>query len=178
MILVGSAIGLALCATPNVTRAQKPDTTRAAADSSADFQSLEPGKGFQVAKTDYGDLWISAYTLFRFIDQMPGAQSYADHLGRTREIDTRQDLQWHRVMMFLKGWLYDPKFRYTAAAWTVGATQQVALIGNLRYRFSDHFDIAVGINGLPGTRTLRGSHPFWLGHDRVMSDEFIRPGFT
>jgi len=23
-----------------------------------------------------------------------------------------------------------------------------------------------------------GSHPFWLGHDRVMADEFFRPFFT
>jgi hypothetical protein len=33
-------------------------------------------------------------------------------------------------------------------------------------------------NGFPGTRSLQGSHPYWLGHDRVMADEFFRPGFT
>ena len=30
---------------------------------------------------------------------------------------------------------------------------------------------------LRGTRSLQGSHPFWLGHDRVMADEFFRPFF-
>jgi hypothetical protein len=30
---------------------------------------------------------------------------------------------------------------------------------------------------MPGTRTLSGSHPFWPGHDRVMTDELFRPGF-
>ena len=28
---------------------------------------------------------------------------------------------------------------------------------------------------MPGSRTLLGSHPYWLGHDRVMADEFFRP---
>ena len=32
--------------------------------------------------------------------------------------------------------------------------------------------------GCPGTRSLQGSHPYWLGHDRVMADEFFRPFFT
>src|SRR5262249_31061706 len=34
------------------------------------------------------------------------------------------------------------------------------------------------INGNPGTRSLQGSHPYWLGHDRVMADEFFRPYFS
>jgi hypothetical protein len=31
---------------------------------------------------------------------------------------------------------------------------------------------------LPGTRSLGGSHPFWLAPDRVMADEYFRPFFT
>jgi hypothetical protein len=40
------------------------------------------------------------------------------------------------------------------------------------------FNFGVGINALPGTRSLLGSHPFWLAPDRVMADEYFRPGFT
>ena len=39
-------------------------------------------------------------------------------------------------------------------------------------------EIYGGLNGNPGTRSLQGSHPYWLGHDRVMADEFFRPYFT
>jgi hypothetical protein len=54
----------------------------------------------------------------------------------------------------------------------------VNVVGALTYRFSKAFTVGMGVNGLPGTRTLTGSHPYWLGTDRVMADEFFRPGFT
>src|SRR4029079_10495170 len=31
---------------------------------------------------------------------------------------------------------------------------------------------------LPGSVTLLNNHPFWLGTDRVMANEFMRPGFS
>jgi hypothetical protein len=45
-------------------------------------------------------------------------------------------------------------------------------------QFSRKFSLYGGINGLPGTRSLQGSHPLWLGHDRVMADEYFRPYFS
>jgi hypothetical protein len=46
------------------------------------------------------------------------------------------------------------------------------------YQFTRRFSLYAGINGTPGTRSLQGSHPYWLGHDRVMADEFFRPYFA
>jgi hypothetical protein len=46
------------------------------------------------------------------------------------------------------------------------------------YQFNRKFSLYAGINGTPGTRSLQGSHPYWLGHDRVMADEFFRPYFA
>ena len=56
-------------------------------------------------------------------------------------------------------------------------TNQNAIFGNLGYQFSRKFSLYAGLNGNPGTRSLQGSHPLWLGHDRVMADEFFRPFF-
>ena len=61
--------------------------------------------------------------------------------------------------------------------WTVNATDQDALFASMGYQFTRKFSLYAGINGLPGTRSLQGSHPYWLGHDRVMADEFFRPYF-
>jgi hypothetical protein len=37
----------------------------------------------------------------------------------------------------------------------------------------------VGINGLPGTRSLEGNFPYWLGVDsRLIADEYFRPSYT
>ena len=80
-------------------------------------------------------------------------------------------------MLFFKGWLGTPKLIYTLTLWTVNTTDQRALFGMVGYQFHRKFSLYAGLNGLPGTRSLFGSHPYWLGHDRVMADEFFRPFF-
>jgi hypothetical protein len=139
---------------------------------------MDPGKGFKVAKTPYGDLSISAYALVRYINQLPPNQNFRDHLGREHEVDTRQDVNLHRVLIHFLGWAYDPRLRYALSVWTVNATEQIRLVGNLSYTFNEQLRISGGIGGMPGTRSLLGSHPYWLAHDRVMADEYFRPGFT
>jgi hypothetical protein len=123
-------------------------------------------------------LSISAYALTRYIDQLPAHQTFKDHLGREHEIDTRDDIYSHRIMVFFKGWLGRPKLVYTIILWTVNTTDQKAIFGVLGYQFSKKFSLYGGLNGLPGTRSLLGSHPYWLSNDRVMADEFFRPFFT
>ncbi|AKU94883.1 hypothetical protein AKJ09_01547 [Labilithrix luteola] len=140
--------------------------------------AVEPGKGFLVGRTSYGELSISAYALVRYLNQLPATESYVDHLGNTHPVDTRNDIYSHRVMVFFKGWIGLPKIRYQIILWTVNTTDQKALFGTLGYQFARWLGIYAGLNALPGTRTLTGSHPYWLGHDRVMADEFFRPYFT
>jgi hypothetical protein len=41
---------------------------------------------------------------------MPGDQTYEDHLGRTRTVKARNDINWHRTFVWLTGFFYDPKF--------------------------------------------------------------------
>ncbi len=139
---------------------------------------FEPGKGYLLARTDRGELSISAYALIRYINQLPPDQSFVDHHGIEREIDTRNDIYSHRVMVFFKGWMGVPKLRYNIILWTVNTTDQKSLFAQIGYQFSRKFSVYGGINGLPGTRSLQGSHPYWLAHDRVLADEFFRPYFT
>jgi Protein of unknown function (DUF3011) len=139
---------------------------------------FSPGDGFLVGRNEMGELSISAYALVRYVNQSPSEQTFTDHLGNERPVDTRQDFFPHRAMVFLKGWLGNPKLIYNIFLWTVNATDQDALFGNIGYQFNRKFSVYGGINGLPGTRSLQGSHPYWLGHDRVMADEFFRPYFT
>lgn len=138
---------------------------------------FEPGEGFLVGRNNGGELSISAYALVRYVNQLPADQTFTDHLGNVRDVDTREDLFPHRVMVFLKGWVGDPKFIYNIFVWTVNTTDQDGLFASMGYQFHRKFSLYGGINGLPGTRSLQGSHPYWLGHDRVMADEFFRPYF-
>ena len=166
----GPAAGTAEPAAPK--QKQKP-TERI--ESWGEFQ---PGDGFLVGRNSAGELSISAYALLRYIDQMPAEQTFTDHLGDEHPVDGRNDIHPHRVMIFFKGWLGSPKLIYNIFIWTVNTTDQKNLFGSMGYQFSRKFSLYGGINGLPGTRSVQGSHPYWLGHDRVMADEFFRPYFT
>jgi hypothetical protein len=139
---------------------------------------FDPGEGFLVGRSGAGELSISAYALIRYLNQTPATQTFTDHLGNEHTVDGRNDVFPHRVMVFLKGWLATPKLVYTLFVWTVNSTDQDALFGSLGYQFDRKFSLYAGINGTPGTRSLQGSHPYWLGHDRVMADEFFRPYFA
>jgi len=137
----------------------------------------DPGVGYLIGRTKRGELAISAYAMGRYLNQNDDDQVFTDHLGNVRPVDPRNDVFSHRIMVFLKGWMVDPKLVYTITLWTVNTTDQDAIFANLGYQFSKHFSLYVGLTGNPGSRSLLGSHPFWLGHDRVMADEFFRPYF-
>lgn len=137
----------------------------------------DPGAGFLIGRTEYGEASISAYALARYINQNDSDGIFIDHAGNERPVDTRNDIFSHRIMVFLKGWLIDPRLIYNITLWTVNATDQVAIFANLGYQFSKKFSLYAGLVGNPGSRSLVGSHPFWLGNDRVMADEFFRPYF-
>ena len=137
----------------------------------------DPGTGVVVARLDYGELNISAYAMARYINQNDSDGVFTDHLGNLRAVDARHDIFSHRIMVFLKGWMADPRLIYNVTLWTVNTTDQDAIFANLGYQFSRKFSLYAGLTGNPGSRSLTGSHPYWLGHDRVMADEFFRPYF-
>jgi DUF3011 family protein len=136
------------------------------------------GSGYVIHRSDVAELAVGAYALVRYINQMPGRQQFTDHLGNVHDIDTRNDIQFHRAMIHFRGWLLSPKARYQITVWTVMSTDQTTLYGFLGYQFHKAFNVYGGINTLGGSRSVMGSHPFWLANDRVMADEFFRPSFT
>jgi hypothetical protein len=142
------------------------------------FGEFNPGRGFTVAKGEYGELNLSGYLAVRYLNQLPPDQSARDHLGRPIPVSPRNDFQLHRVMLFSQGWLFTPKFQYSTFVWTVQDTNQVAVGGALYYNFGKYMTLGAGWNAYPGTQSLQGSHPYWVSYDRVMADEFFRPFFS
>jgi len=142
------------------------------------FGEFNPGRGFTVGRSKYGELNLSGYMAVRYLNQTPGDQTATDHLGRPIAVNPRNDFQFHRVMLFSQGWLFSPKFQYSTFVWTVQDTNQVAVGGALYYKFNKYATIGGGWNAYPGTQSLQGSHPYWESYDRVMADEFFRPYFS
>jgi len=142
-----------------------------------------PNLGFRVADTERGDLNISIYTYARYLNQLGLDANYIDAFGNLKTVQRRQDFQLQKVQIKFLGWMLDPKLRYFLYAWSSNPSQwlpaQVVLAGNLNYMFNDRFSVGAGIRSLPGTRSVEGNFPFWLGVDsRMMADEFFRPSYT
>lgn len=137
-----------------------------------------PGKGFTLFKTGLASLNISVYALARYINQMPGNQEFQDHLDRTRIADTRNDIWWHRTFVWFSGFFYTPRLRYTISVWGLAATNQVLIFGNLQYAAHKAATLGVGIVPNLGTRSMQGPWPYFLSSDRLLAEEFFRPGFT
>lgn len=137
-----------------------------------------PGKGFDLVKTSYGTLNLSLYAIARYLNQLPGHQTWQDHLGRDRDFIGRNDFFWHRTMIWFSGWLGTPKLTYVATVWTVFTTQQALIYGNIAYKFNKHLQIAIGVGPNLSVRSMQGSFPFYSSTDRSMGEESLRGGFT
>jgi hypothetical protein len=181
------AFSLSVLFLPHLSRAQDDagpppvaDTTATSVDKYSNLYQgqFTPGAGFDIIRTERGTLNISFYGLFRYVNQLPAEQHYLDHLGRDRTVSTRNDINWHRTMIWLTGFFYDPKFRYNITAWGLTTTQQTLLFGNLRYLMSEKMTFGVGMGPNLTNRSLQGSWPFWAGSDRQMGEEFLRGGFS
>jgi hypothetical protein len=176
----------ALLAPLRLSAQEPPDPPTPTAADTADLQKypnttageFTPAKGFDIVKTSVASLNISFYGLFRYLNQLEAEQTFTDHLGRERAVDTRRDLNWHRTMVWLTGFFYVPQFRYNITLWSLGTTQQSLLFGNLQYRFNRGLILGVGILPNLTARSMQGSWPFWAGSDRTMAEDFFRGGFS
>jgi hypothetical protein len=152
-------------------------------DSLRAVQSHQPGRGFSIIERKEGSLVFSAYASVRYLNQTGLDDTYTDYFGRTSVIKKRNDIQFQKVMLYFKGWLFNPKFRYLFYVWTSNTSQgqaaQVVVAGNLQYQLNKYLDLGVGIGGLPTNRSLIGNFPAWLRQDtRTLAEEFFRGSFT
>ena len=173
-------------ATPLVSRAQDeaaiPDTTTADDEKFVSLPEFAgeftPGHGFDILKTKRGSINISVYGLFRYLSQNPANQTFTDHLGRERKVAARNDINWHRTMIWVSGFFYDPKFIYTITVWSLPSTEQTLVFGLLRYVVAKPLTFGAGIGPNLTARSMQGTWPFWAGSDRQMAEEFYRGGFA
>src|SRR5580700_8850358 len=164
-------------------RAASANVEFAAQEEPSKWGRYTPNLGFKVANTDFGDMSISIYTYGRYLNQLGLDATYKDAFGNVKNVQRRQDFQLNKVQIKFLGWVLSEKFRYFLYAWTSNASQglgaQVVVAGNLNYTFNKHLSVGVGIRSLPGTRSVEGNFPFWLGVDtRLIADEFFRPSYT
>jgi len=117
-------------------------------------------------------------TQIRYLNTTDSPESFTDHLGIEREVHTRNDITVNRAMFILGGYVFDPKLRYSFTVWTSAGAASIVVAGNIGWQFNQGLTITGGYTGVPGSRSLVNTFPFFAPTDRSMADNFFRPGFT
>jgi hypothetical protein len=141
------------------------------------------GRGLVLAEGENAGLALGVNGYVRYLNQGGLKETYTDSFGRKFEVQKRQDVQLNRLQLQFRGWMFDPRFRWTFYAWTQNPSQgdpaQVVVGGNINYTFSDAFRLWAGIFSIPSTRTTAQSFPNWLMIDhRGLADEFFRGSYS
>jgi hypothetical protein len=117
-------------------------------------------------------------TQLRYLNTLDSDETYTDHLGVTREVHRRNDITVNRAMFILGGYIFDQRARYSFTVWTSAGAASIIVASNIGWRFNDALTITGGYTGVPGSRSLVNTFPFFTSTDRSMADNFFRPGFT
>ena len=117
-------------------------------------------------------------TQLRYLNTQDSDEPFTDHLGVDRDVHTRNDITVNRAMFILGGYVFDPRARYSFTVWTSAGAASIVVASNIGWVFNKAFAITGGYTGVPGSRSLVNTFPFFTATDRSMADNFFRPGFT
>lgn len=117
-------------------------------------------------------------TQIRYLNTLNSKDTFTDHLGVVREVHRRNDITVNRSMFILGGYVFSKKLQYSLTVWTSAGAASIVVAGNIGWRFNKALTLTGGYTGVPGSRSLVGTFPFFQPIDRSMADNFFRPGFT
>jgi hypothetical protein len=117
-------------------------------------------------------------TQVRYLNTLDSNSTFIDHLGVTHDVNKRNDITVNRSMTVFGGYIFNKRAQYSFTVWTSAGAASIVVAGNIGWQFSKALTITGGYTGVPGSRSLIGTFPFFTANDRTMADNFFRPGFT
>ena len=117
-------------------------------------------------------------TQIRYLNTLSANDTFTDHLGVVREVHKRNDITVNRSMFVFNGYMFDKRARYNLTVWTSAGAASIVVAGNIGWQFNKALTITGGYTGVPGSRSLVNTFPFFTATDRSMADNFFRPSFT
>ena len=117
-------------------------------------------------------------TQLRYLNTQDSEETFTDHLGVVRDVHSRNDITVNRAMFILGGYVFDQRLRYSFTVWTSAGAASIIVASNIGWQFNKALAITAGYTGVPGSRSLVNTFPFFTATDRSMADNFFRPGFT
>jgi hypothetical protein len=145
--------------------------------------AYEPGKGFVLARTPFGELSFGVLAYLRYLNARGIDPTFTDAFGRVHPVKQRQDFEVNREQIMFRGWLFSERFDYQFWVWTqnssMGEQTQLNVGGNAWYEFYKWLIFRGGIFSVPTTRSTSQTFPNWLKIDhRTMADEFFRGSYS
>jgi len=123
-------------------------------------------------------LRLNVNTQLRYLNTLSSDETYTDHLGVEREVHKRNDITVNRAMFILGGYIFDQRARYSFTVWTSAGAASIIVASNIGWQFSRALTVTGGYTGVPGSRSLVNTFPYYQAIDRTMADNLFRPGFT
>ena len=117
-------------------------------------------------------------TQVRYLNTTSSDDTFTDHLGGVRDVHVRNDITVNRSMFILGGYIFDKRLRFSNTVWTSAGAASIVVAGNIGWQFNKGFTLTGGYTGVPGSRSLVNTFPYFTSTDRSMADNFFRPGFT
>ncbi len=117
-------------------------------------------------------------TQVRYLNTLSANDTFTDHLGVVREVHKRNDITVNRSMFVFNGYVFDKRARYNLTVWTSAGAASIVVAGNVGWQFNKALTITGGYTGVPGSRSLVNTFPFFTATDRTLADNFFRPSFT
>jgi hypothetical protein len=117
-------------------------------------------------------------TQLRYLNTLSSDDTFTDHLGVVRPVNKRNDITVNRSMFILGGYIFDERAKYSLTVWTSAGAASIVVAGNIGWQFNKHLTLTAGYTGVPGSRSLVNTFPYFTATDRSMADNFFRPGFT
>jgi hypothetical protein len=123
-------------------------------------------------------LRLNNNTQVRYLNSLNSKSTFTDHLGVVHDVHRRNDITVNRSMFILAGYIFDERLQYSLTVWTSAGAASIVVAGNIGWRFNKGLTMTGGYTGVPGSRSLVNTFPFFQPTDRSMADNFFRPGFT
>lgn len=161
------------------------DTQAAKPESNSLRQTLENHyrDGIIISETPEGAkvpflLRLQGTTQVRYLNTLSSQETFTDHLGATHDVHKRNDITVNRSMTVFGGYIFSKRAPYSFTIWTSAGAASIVVAGNIGWQFSKRLMLTGGYTGVPGSRSLVATFPFFTANDRTMADNFFRPGFT
>jgi hypothetical protein len=177
-IQLASASVPANASAPHATDASAPSAPKPAPDKEDRYQDgIIIYQNSDDAKVPFL-LKFNNNTQIRFLNTLDSPETFTDHLGNLREVHRRNDITVNRSMFIFAGYIFSKKLQYSLTVWTSAGAASIVVAGNIGWRFNKRLTLTGGYTGVPGSRSLVNTFPFFQPTDRSMADNFFRPGFT